>query len=208
MTSEKKKAANRRNWANWRGVSQKGCERQRQAALRNRPWEHSTGPRTERGKAASRANAAIVGVHSKLMEPFASARRVIESYQQCSAPLALDDACPDKFEFCSSLEILAAYEALYRVLGANPPAGDITAFEPLREQLEHGLGERGLVLALKILQAKLEAQERIRSAWLGLATSLICQALRASAQPNPHAPPEPHSARNQSRVKQRSGMRK
>ena len=38
-----------------RGLSDAGREKLRQAALANRPWEHSTGPKTIAGKAISSA---------------------------------------------------------------------------------------------------------------------------------------------------------
>jgi hypothetical protein len=44
-------AAGRRNRAKSQGVTPEGRERLRQAALLNRPWLHSTGPRTPEGKA-------------------------------------------------------------------------------------------------------------------------------------------------------------
>jgi hypothetical protein len=40
-----------------KGITPKGREALRQAALNNRPWEHSTGPRTWWGKQRSRENA-------------------------------------------------------------------------------------------------------------------------------------------------------
>ena len=50
MATERQIEANRRNWKRWRGVSADGRERQRRAALRDRPWEKSTGPRSAEGK--------------------------------------------------------------------------------------------------------------------------------------------------------------
>ncbi len=44
------------NRAKRRGLSADGRERLRQAALANQPWEHSTGPKTIEGKAASAGN--------------------------------------------------------------------------------------------------------------------------------------------------------
>ena len=49
-------AAGRRNRAKSQGVTPEGRERLREAALRNRPWLHSTGPRTPEGKAKVAAN--------------------------------------------------------------------------------------------------------------------------------------------------------
>ena len=48
--------AGRRNRKKWKGFTPEGLERLRQAALTNRPWEHSTGPRTPEGKARVAAN--------------------------------------------------------------------------------------------------------------------------------------------------------
>ena len=44
-------AAGRRNRQLRKGLTPEGRERLRQAALANRPWESSTGPRTPEGKA-------------------------------------------------------------------------------------------------------------------------------------------------------------
>ena len=49
----------KRNW------TPEGLQRLREAAQRNRPWEHSTGPRTPEGKARSRGNALWMGEHIK-----------------------------------------------------------------------------------------------------------------------------------------------
>jgi len=42
--------------ARWKGFSAKGLERLRESAIRNKPWEHSTGPKTAPGKAQVVAN--------------------------------------------------------------------------------------------------------------------------------------------------------
>jgi len=57
MASEAKIAANRRNWAKCGPLTDAGRERLRLAALRDRPWEGSTGPRTPDGMARTRMNA-------------------------------------------------------------------------------------------------------------------------------------------------------
>ena len=49
-------AAGKLNRAKRRGLTPAGVERLRQAALRDRPWEHATGPLTQAGKAKSAAN--------------------------------------------------------------------------------------------------------------------------------------------------------
>ena len=43
--------AGRRNWAKRKGFTPEGLARLREAALRNKPWKHSTGPKTAAGKA-------------------------------------------------------------------------------------------------------------------------------------------------------------
>ncbi|MCA9287865.1 MAG: hypothetical protein KDA05_04725 [Phycisphaerales bacterium] len=58
MISQRQLEANRRNLAKRRkGFSPEGIERLREAALRDRPWERSTGPATPEGRARSRQNA-------------------------------------------------------------------------------------------------------------------------------------------------------
>ncbi len=49
-------AAGRRNSALRGPLTDEGRERLREAALRNRPWERSTGPRTPEGKAKAALN--------------------------------------------------------------------------------------------------------------------------------------------------------
>ncbi len=52
----KRVAAGRLNRAKRKSLTPDGAERVRQAALRNRPWVHSTGPKTAEGKKRSAAN--------------------------------------------------------------------------------------------------------------------------------------------------------
>ena len=52
----KRVAAGKLNRARRKGLSAKGRERIRQAAIRNRPWLYSTGPTSEAGKAQAKAN--------------------------------------------------------------------------------------------------------------------------------------------------------
>jgi hypothetical protein len=49
-------AAGRANQLKTGPLTTEGRQRQRQAALKNRPWEHATGPRTPEGKARVRLN--------------------------------------------------------------------------------------------------------------------------------------------------------
>jgi hypothetical protein len=55
----RRQAAGRANRAKSGPLTEAGRERLRQAAQRNRPWAHSTGPRTEEGKARSARNGKV-----------------------------------------------------------------------------------------------------------------------------------------------------
>jgi len=57
MATERQIAANRANRRLWRGHTADGLNRLQEAAIRNRPWLRSTGPRTEAGKDRSKLNA-------------------------------------------------------------------------------------------------------------------------------------------------------
>jgi len=52
----KRVAAGKRNRQLWQGHTAAGLERLRACAVRDRPWEHSTGPKTAAGKAKAAAN--------------------------------------------------------------------------------------------------------------------------------------------------------
>src|SRR4051812_40741936 len=52
----KRVAAGKLNVLKRKGLTPEGLERIRAATLANRPWEHSTGPRTPEGKARAAAN--------------------------------------------------------------------------------------------------------------------------------------------------------
>ena len=56
LANPRRVEAGRRNWSLRGPLTPQGRERLRQAALANRPWEKSTGPRTLEGKARSAAN--------------------------------------------------------------------------------------------------------------------------------------------------------
>ena len=47
----------RRNGRGWKGLTEAGRQKLREAAFRNKPWRYSTGPRTAEGKAKSALNA-------------------------------------------------------------------------------------------------------------------------------------------------------
>ena len=87
----KRVAAGRRNRQKRGPLTPEGREKLRQAALKNRPWEKSTGPRTAEGKARSAANgqkgrqpgkkrrirASLADVNA-LMEEMARLRKLVE----------------------------------------------------------------------------------------------------------------------------------
>ena len=56
LPNPKRVAAGRRNRLKRRGLTEAGRQRLRDAALRNRPWQYSTGPRTAAGKARAALN--------------------------------------------------------------------------------------------------------------------------------------------------------
>lgn len=56
-----RQVAGRLNQKKSKGLTDDGRAALREAALRNQPWRHSTGPRTEAGKLRSRANALKTG---------------------------------------------------------------------------------------------------------------------------------------------------
>lgn len=55
----KRVAAGKRNRRLWAGHTPAGLERLRACALRERPWERATGPRTAAGKARAAANGKV-----------------------------------------------------------------------------------------------------------------------------------------------------
>ena len=85
MPTQRQIEAYRRNWAKHGPITPAGRERLRQAALRDRPWEHSTGPRTPAGKAKSRENALWLGDYAKVIEPHAS----LNTLSRIRSPLVL-----------------------------------------------------------------------------------------------------------------------
>ncbi len=64
MASQRQIEANRRNGAIHGPLSQREKDHLREVALRNRPWEKSTGPRTAKGKRRSAMNALKTGKHT------------------------------------------------------------------------------------------------------------------------------------------------
>lgn len=65
----RKSTHGKRARAAWPGLTDEGRDRLRAAALANRPWEKSTGPRTKAGKARSRQNAVKLGEHATTLVP-------------------------------------------------------------------------------------------------------------------------------------------
>jgi hypothetical protein len=58
-SNPKRIAAGKKNWLKRKGFTAQGLERLREAALRNKPWRKSSGPRTAEGKAKSAANGRV-----------------------------------------------------------------------------------------------------------------------------------------------------
>lgn len=79
MASQRQIEACRRNWKQWRGVTPEGRQRLRDAARRNRPWLHSTGPTSDAGKARTRANAVRWGMSCATLEPYATQTRLAKA---------------------------------------------------------------------------------------------------------------------------------
>lgn len=59
LPNPKRVAAGKRNRRLWTGHTPAGLERLRACALRVRPWEHATGPKTAAGKARAAANGTV-----------------------------------------------------------------------------------------------------------------------------------------------------
>ena len=59
VPNPKRVAAGKRNHAKRKGLTPEGRQRLREAAFRNRPWQHSTGPRTPEGKAQAAKNGKV-----------------------------------------------------------------------------------------------------------------------------------------------------
>ena len=65
--------------------------RQAEAIKRWRPWEQSTGPRTDAGKAAAAANGAKAWLHSGARATLRELRRVLREQRQALRELELGD---------------------------------------------------------------------------------------------------------------------
>jgi hypothetical protein len=59
VSNSRRVAAGKANRLKRKGLTDAGRQRLREAALKNRPWLHSTGPRTESGKERSARNGKV-----------------------------------------------------------------------------------------------------------------------------------------------------
>jgi hypothetical protein len=84
-------SAGARNRARRGGLTEEGRQRLCEAAHRNRPWLHSTGPRTAQGKARSAENGRLrqIGPRSirQIRSDLASLRGLIEEMRQARAAI-------------------------------------------------------------------------------------------------------------------------
>jgi hypothetical protein len=86
VPNPKRVAAGKRNYALRKGLTEAGRQKMRESALRNRPWEHSTGPRTPEGKlrAAQGAKKRQKGPHSvrEVRADVAEIRALVQQLKQ------------------------------------------------------------------------------------------------------------------------------
>jgi hypothetical protein len=89
----KRVAAGRQNWLKRKGLTAAGRERLRLSALKNRPWLHTTGPRTAAGKTRSRANGRLRQTNAQsvreLSADLAEARNLIVEMKATCRSLTL-----------------------------------------------------------------------------------------------------------------------
>ena len=144
MASQRQIEANRRNWAKRGPLTPAGRERLRQAALRNKPWKHSTGPRMPEGKARSRANALGAGGRARTLEPYA----------------CLNALRPRKDLY----ELIELLRRASEATGAQDPEG--RPLDALSEWLEAMQSEGRVGVALHLVQFMLGLSIRFcRAAW-------------------------------------------
>ena len=93
----RRSAAGKLNRAKWKGVTPAGREKLRQNALKHKPWQFSTGPRTPEGKAKAAQNGknrqkgeksvrelrAELGETTALLAAMAASRQAIEGESRC-----------------------------------------------------------------------------------------------------------------------------
>ena len=127
-----------------KGLTAKGRARLRRAALRNKPWRFSTGPRTPEGKARSRANALGSARRARTIQPYASLNRL-------SARKDLD-------------ELMALLQRASEATGAQDPAG--RALAAVADWLEAMRREGRVEVAVHLLEFMLGMYIRFcRAAW-------------------------------------------
>lgn len=90
-------AAGRRNRCKRGPLTDEGRERLRAAARENRPWEHSTGPRTEMGKL-------IVSSNGKIRQMGEFSRRELKIIEQ-ELMLEFQKICESRRRIISELEV-------------------------------------------------------------------------------------------------------
>lgn len=124
----RQKAA-RQNRAKRPPLSPESRERLRQAALVNRPWEYSTGPKTPEGKKASRENALRHGARSSTLLPCGAQAflEALRAAERCAGVLptpldaikALDDLLEGQHveTYLLGAKLMLRYQRL--VLGAT-----------------------------------------------------------------------------------------
>src|SRR5262249_39994594 len=94
----KRVAAGRLNWSKRKGFTPEGLEPLRQAALQNRPWRFSTGPRTAEGKARAAGNGkwcqkgplSVATIKAELASYRALLNRMRESRALARGPTGVD----------------------------------------------------------------------------------------------------------------------
>lgn len=128
--SQKQLAANRRNWAKRGPLTASGRCRLSAAARRNKPWQHSTGPRTAAGKERSRTNALKTGEasaqHRAMRAYFVVIRRFMTMHFFINAQLDRRDR--GSAFFCRYVGTLADFVIANRRLHLHPPESrDVTA---------------------------------------------------------------------------------
>ena len=120
MPTQKQIEAWSKNWLNWRGQSPEGRERIRQACLRDKPWERSSGPRTEAGKARCRGNGVTTGAYCTTIEPYASLTRLreaIRGYAKAITQRIMESGDPFPLLGPEADALSAAHRGLCDVLG-------------------------------------------------------------------------------------------
>lgn len=89
LPNPRRVAAGRLNWKKRKGFTAAGLERLRQAAIANKPWLHTTGPRSTEGKARSAANSIRKSPQPvrEILREAAEVKTLIKSLQAMTALL-------------------------------------------------------------------------------------------------------------------------